>query len=239
MPTLYIIATPIGNLEDITLRAIRVLGKVDVLACEDTRRTRILFERHGIPSPSKIISYREQNEKTSTPGIVKLIEEGKTVGLVSDAGFPGISDPGYRVIGRGCRAGDQGRGDSRRRRCRNRAAFIRPPVRLIRVSRISTAKTGQLRHFLEAEREHNHTLVMYESPLRTGELLDAALEVLGDRKAVVCIELTKMFESIHRGFLSELTVEFKEKKIKGKVTVVIAGNNRKFMNGKMGTDYLT
>jgi 16S rRNA (cytidine1402-2'-O)-methyltransferase len=232
MSTLYIIATPIGNLEDISLRAIRILGEVDILACEDTRRTRILFERHKIPSPSKIISYREQNEKSSAQGIIKLLDDGKTVGLVSDAGFPGLNDPGYRVISEAVERGIK--------------IEVIPGAGAIETALLSSGlpsdsfvflgfppkKPGQLRHFLEAERDHNHTLVIYESPLRTADLLAAALEVLGDRKAAVCVELTKMFENVSRGYLSDLANEFKDKSIKGEVTVVIAGNNRKFLNSE-------
>jgi len=96
--SLYIVATPIGNLEDISHRAIRTLREVDVLACEDTRRTRILLDRYEIPRPEKLISYREENEKASAKGIIKLLEDGKDVAVVSDAGYPGISDAGYRLI---------------------------------------------------------------------------------------------------------------------------------------------
>jgi 16S rRNA (cytidine1402-2'-O)-methyltransferase len=228
MSTLFVIATPIGNLEDISHRAIRVLGEIDVLACEDTRRTRILLDRYEIKAPSKIISHREQNEKISGPGIIKLLEEGKTVGLVSDAGYPGLSDPGYRLISEAIERGIR--------------VEVIPGAGAIEVALLSSGlpsdsfvflgfpprKPGQLRRFFENERESPHTLVLYESPMRTGKLLGAALEVLGDRKAAVCIELTKMFEETKRGFLSELAEEFKEKKIKGEVTVVIAGNNPKF-----------
>lgn len=98
MGKLYIVATPIGNLEDITLRALRVLGELDALACEDTRRTRILYEKHGIRSPRTIFSYRESNEQQGALRILGLLAEGLTVGVCSDAGYPGISDAGYRVI---------------------------------------------------------------------------------------------------------------------------------------------
>lgn len=228
MSTLFVIATPIGNLEDISHRAIRVLGEIDVLACEDTRRTRILLDRYGIKAASKIISHREQNEKVSAPGIIKLLEEGKTVGLVSDAGYPGLSDPGYRLISEAIEKGIR--------------VEVIPGAGAIEVALLSSGlpsdsfvflgfpprKPGQLRRFFEEETESSHTLVIYESPMRTGKLLAAALEVLGDRKAAVCMELTKMFEETKRGYLSELAEEFKEKKIKGEVTVVIAGNNPKF-----------
>jgi 16S rRNA (cytidine1402-2'-O)-methyltransferase len=234
MSTLYVIATPIGNLEDITLRALRILGEIDVLACEDTRRTRILFERHKIKSPDRIISYREQNEKTAGPGIIKLLEEGRSVGLVSDAGFPGLSDPGYRLISEAVERGIK--------------VEVIPGAGAIETALLTSGlpsdsytflgfpprKPGALRRFLETERDQAHTLLIYESPLRTEKLLEAALEVLGDRKAAVCIELTKMFEEIRRGYLKDLIEEFRDKKIKGEVTVVIAGNNKKFVREQNG-----
>ena len=105
MATLYIVATPIGNLEDISFRAVRLLGSVDVLACEDTRTTRIILNRYEIPPPRKILSYREQNELRAARGIVKLMAQGQDVALCSDAGYPGISDPGYRVIDGAIQAG--------------------------------------------------------------------------------------------------------------------------------------
>jgi 16S rRNA (cytidine1402-2'-O)-methyltransferase len=225
---LYIVATPIGNLEDLTLRAIRILGEVDVLACEDTRRTRVLLDRHMIKRPGKIISYRERNEKNATPGILKLLDEGRKVAVCSDAGYPGISDAGYRLITGAVE--------------KEIPVVVIPGASAIPVALLSSGlptdsftfmgfpprKSGQMKRFLEAEKDGSHTLIIYESPMRVGKLLNVALEVLGDRKAAVCIELTKMFEETHRGYLAELIEEFGEKKIKGEVTVVIAGNNPKF-----------
>ena len=226
---LYIVATPIGNLEDMSFRAIRILGEVDVLACEDTRRTRILFEKYKIPSPGKIISYREQNEKIAAEGIIKLIEGGKSVALCSDAGYPGLSDPGYRLISA---AGERGI-----------EIVVIPGADSISVAVVVSGlptdsyiflgfppkKSGARRHFLEDEKDHSHTMVIFESPLRVSGLLQDAFEALGDRKAAVCVELTKKFEKVHRGYLSKLVELMKDKKIKGEVVVVIAGNNPKFV----------
>ncbi len=228
-PILYIVATPIGNLEDITLRAIRILGEVDVLACEDTRRTKNLLDKHKIPGPKKIISYREKNEKNAAPGIIKLLNEGKSVAVCSDAGYPGISDAGYRLIKEAVE--------------NNIKVVVIPGASAIPTALLSSGlptdsftflgfpprKSGQRKRFLIAEKENLHTLVIYESPFRVVKLLIDALEVLGDRKAAVCIELTKMFERTNRGYLSELIEEFEGKKIKGEVTIVIAGNKPDFI----------
>jgi 16S rRNA (cytidine1402-2'-O)-methyltransferase len=229
MPTLYIIATPIGNLEDLSFRAVRILGEIDILACEDTRRTRILLDRYQIPTPQKIISYREGNEKNAGNGILKLIDEGKSVGLVSDAGYPGLSDPGYRLVSEAVERGIK--------------IDVIPGASAIDTALVASGlpsdsftflgfpprKPISLRNFIGAEKESSHTLILFESPLRVDKFLEAAFEVLGDRKAAVCIELTKMFEAVHRGYLSDLLKEFTGKKIKGEVTIVVAGNNKKFM----------
>lgn len=226
--TLYVVATPIGNLEDISLRALRVMGSVDVLACEDTRFTRKIYERHQIPSPQTIFSYHEHNEPVAGARILGFLEAGQTVGLCSDGGFPGVSDPGYRIIAA----------------CRERRFAVDvipgPSAALVALvaSGLSTAsftfkgfpprKPGPRKKWLEMERDLPHTLVIYESPYRLGKLLQDACEVLGNRLAAVCIELTKKFEEVHRGYLEELTPVYLKKQPRGEITVVIAGNNPKF-----------
>lgn len=228
MSTLYVVATPIGNLEDITLRALRVLGEVEALACEDTRRTRRLFERHGIAGPRTVFSYHEHNEERAVKRILGLLAAGTRVAVCSDGGYPGISDPGFRVLTACHEAGH--------------AIEVLPgasavPVALL-ASGLSTAsytfkgftprKSGPRRRFLEAEQEHPHTLVLFESPFRVGKLLQDAHAVLGDRLAAVCIELTKKFERVDRDYLGALAERYADKQVKGEVTVVIAGNNPKF-----------
>jgi 16S rRNA (cytidine1402-2'-O)-methyltransferase len=231
---LYIIATPIGNLEDMTLRAIRVLGEVEALACEDTRHTRILFEKHGIRSPRTILSYREQNEAQAGQRIISLLKGGMSVGICSDAGYPGISDAGYRII---ARAVDEGLDVE----VIPGAGAVEPallssglPTSSFTFKGFPPKKPGVRRRFLEMEKDQPHTLIFYESPFRLAKLLEAALEVLGDRRAAVCLELTKQFERIRRGTLSELLAEFKDETIRGEITVVIAGNNPKFLSGAGG-----
>ncbi len=228
MAKLLIIATPIGNLEDITLRAVRVLGELHALACEDTRHTRILFEAHGISSPRIILSYREQNESQAEARIIGLMKEGLSVGICSDAGYPGISDAGYRIIRR---AIDEGFDVE----VLPGAGAVVPallssglPTSSYTFKGFPPRKPGVRRRFLAMEKDQPHTLVFYESPFRAQKLLVDALDVYGDRLAAVCIELTKKFERIHRGTLSQLVGQFTDHAIKGEVTVVISGNNPKF-----------
>jgi 16S rRNA (cytidine1402-2'-O)-methyltransferase len=227
-PTLYVIATPIGNLEDITLRALRILGEVDALACEDTRMTRRIFERHAVKSPRTIFSYHEHNEPAAGQRILGLLESGQSVALTTDGGYPGISDPGYRVIAE----------------CRNRGfrVDVIPGASAVTMALVASGlptssftfkgfpprKPGPRKTFLAAERDLPHSLVIFESPFRVGRLLQDALEVLGNRLAAVCIEMTKKFEEVHRGYLGELAERFKGKATKGEITVVIAGSNPKF-----------
>lgn len=236
MATLYIIPTPIGNLEDITLRALRILGEVDALACEDTRLTRRIFARHEVTAPGQIFSYHEHNEERAGRRILELLAAGKTVGLCSDSGMPGISDPGYRLIAEALAAGYE-------------VDVLPGPsavVTALVASGLSTAaflfkgfpprKGGKLRTFLEAESGREATLIFYESPYRVGKLLAAANEVLGDRQAAVCIELTKKFARVSRGYLADLAAEFSDKKVKGEVVVVIAGNHPKFTRARGDTE---
>lgn len=228
MGTLYLIATPIGNIEDLSHRAIRILGEVGALACEDTRITRRLFERYTIESPRTFFSYHEHNEVAAGNRILGLLEQGVNVGLCTDGGYPGISDPGYRIVASCCEAGHP---------IEVIPGASAVPVALL-LSGLSTSsytfkgfpprKSGPRKRFLEMDRELPHTLVIYESPFRVVALLKDAFDVFGDRHAAVCIELTKKFEKVHRGFLSELASTFGDQTIKGEVVVVIAGNHPKF-----------
>lgn len=229
MSTLYVIATPIGNLEDVTLRALRVLGEIDALACEDTRQTPKILAKHNIPRPAKIFSYHEHNEERAGRRILELLDEGLTVGICTNAGCPGISDPGYRVVSQ---AIERGHG-----------VEVLPGASAVHVALLASGlptssytfrgfppkKPGRRKQFLADDRDRPHTQIFFESPHRIGKFLADALDVLGDRAAGVCIELTKKFERVHRGHLSELADEFRDRKVKGEVTVVIAGNNPKFV----------
>ena len=226
--TLFVVATPIGNLEDVTLRAIRVLGNVDALACEDTRYTRRIFERHGIPSPKTIFSYHEHNEPGAGNRILGLLRDGQSVALCTKGGYPCISDPGYRIVSASREAGY--------------SVEVIPGAGAVTAALVASGlspatytfkgfpprKPGPRKRFLEIDRDLPHTLVLFESPRRLAKLLEDARDILGNRMAAVCIELTKQFEEVRRGFLNELAEQFRDVPVRGEVTVVIAGNNPKF-----------
>jgi len=225
---LVVIATPIGNLEDITLRAMRTLGELTALACEDTRHTRILFEAHKIASPRIILSYREKNESQAESRIIGFLKEGLSVGICSDAGYPGISDAGYRLISRAVEEGFEIEVIPGAGAVETALLSSGLPTSSFTFKGFPPRKPGVRRRFLTQDKDQPHTLIFYESPFRVAALLRDALEVYGDRRAAVCIELTKKFEKTHRGTLGELLELFKEATIRGEVTVVIAGNNPKF-----------
>ena len=225
---LSIIATPIGNLADISPRALQALREADVLACEDTRRTRILLEHYSLPRPPLVVSYREGIEESAGQRLVALLEEGKRVALCTDGGCPGISDPGYRLV--------------RLAAERHIPLEVIPGASAVFVALVASGlptssftfkgypprKGGPLHRFFEEEKDRPHTLVVFESPMRVGRTLRAAHEALGDREAAVCVELTKKFERTARGFLGELAAQFADQAVRGEVTLVIAGNNPKF-----------
>lgn len=226
--TLFVVATPIGNMEDITLRAQRILKEADVLACEDTRQTAKIYNYYEIPKPEIRVPYHEHNEKKMEERLLELLLEGKSVALCSDAGYPGISDPGYRIIARASEEGIP--------------VEVIPgasavPIALL-MSGLPTSsyvfkgfapkKSGQRQRFCREDGDRGHTMVIYESPYRVVKFLKDAYEALGDRMGAVCIELTKKFQRVHRGYLADLIEEFKDKTVKGEVVIVIAGNNPKF-----------
>lgn len=226
-PMLYAVATPLGNLGDLSPRARALLERVPVIACEDTRRTWQLLSALGIPRP-ELFSYRQGNEEGVARRIVGLVASGVPVALCSDGGYPGISDPGYRVL----RAFATGGlpftvlpGP-----CSVELALLLSglPTSSYTFKGFPPRKAGQLRTFFGQERDLPHTLVCLESPFRVKATLAAALEVLGDREAAVCLEMTKLHERVMRGTLSELCERLGARPPKGEVTVVIAGNNPKF-----------
>lgn len=224
---LHVIATPIGNLADLSPRALDAFKAASLIACEDTRRTWQLLTHFGVPRP-EMVSYRQGNEEKTTEYILKALAAGREVALCSDGGYPGISDPGYRLI-RACALG-------------NVPYEVIPGASAVNVallmSGLSTSSftfrgfpprgPGAVRNWFLEDKDKEHTLICYESPFRIGPTLEAALETLGDREAAVCIELTKLHERVSRGYLSDLAKEFKDAKVKGEVALVIAGNNPKF-----------
>ncbi len=226
--TLYVIGTPIGNLEDVSYRAVRVLGELSALACEDTRRTRQLLDRYEIPRPATMFSLHEHNEDRAARRVLELLDGGTSVGVCSDAGMPLVSDPGFTTVRMAAEAGHRVEAIPGPTAVTSALAVSGLPVASFTFKGFSPRKPGPRRRFLEADAEAAHTLVIYESPHRLAALLADALEVLGDRQACVCVELTKLYERVERGFLTDLCAIYGEAVPKGEVTVVIAGNHPKF-----------
>jgi len=219
---LYIVATPIGNLEDITLRALRVLKEVDLIAAEDTRHTRALLDRYGVARP--VTSYHEHNEKTKAHALVGRLKRGQSIALVSDAGTPVLSDPGYRLVREAIKA----------------AIPVVPlpgpsaMTALLSVSGLATdrfvfegflpARRRERRERLGALREEKRTMVFYEAPHRLKESLGDLLEILGDREAVMGREITKIHEEFLRGRLSEMRARVESEKPRGEITLAVGGS---------------
>ncbi len=224
---LSVLATPIGNLEDLTPRALRTLREAELIACEDTRRTWQLLTHHEIPRPT-MLSYRQGNEERTVERITSAIKAGTRVVLCSDGGYPGISDPGYRLLRRVTEADLPMEVIPGASAVPLALLYSGLPTSSYTFKGFPPRKPGPLRRFFEAEAELPHTMIVFESPYRVGKSLAAALEALGNRQAAVCIEMTKKFERIHRGDLSKLAEEFADKKVRGEVAIVIAGNNPKF-----------
>jgi 16S rRNA (cytidine1402-2'-O)-methyltransferase len=221
-PSLYLVATPIGNLEDITLRALRVLKEVDLIACEDTRQTLKLLSHYGIHT--RTVSYHEHNEMTKAAELVVNLEGGAKIALVTDAGMPGISDPGFRLIALAIRhhvpvVPIPGA-----------SAFLAAlvasglPTDSFRFSGFLPSKSGQRRKLLESIRESPRTQVFYEAPHRLLETLADVVEVMGDaRHVVVAREVTKLHEEFLRGRAKEILEQLKARgDVKGEITLLIA-----------------
>lgn len=230
MGKLSIIPTPIGNLEDITIRALRIFKELDVLACEDTRRTRKILTHYDIRKPRTILSYHEHNEHAAGKRILGLLKEGRHVGLCSDSGAPTVSDPGYRIVTEAIQAGHEI--DVLPGASATLTALISSglPTSSFTFKGFPPRKPGPRRRFIENEKDSPHTLIFFESPYRLGKFLQDAYDTLGNRRACVCLELTKKFERIHRAPLEELAVQFEGARPKGEITIIIAGNNPKFLH---------
>lgn len=218
---LYLVATPIGNLQDISLRALETLRQVDVIASEDTRKTGMLLKHFDIHKPQ--ISFHEHNEQSVGERIETLLKQGQSVALVTDAGTPGIADPGFTLVRRAIAAHIE-------------VTMIPGPTGLIMALVLSglpvhsftfrgfpPRKTIGRQKFLAIDKDSPHTLIFYESPYRLEEFLRDALTVYGDRQAAIANDLTKMFEHVARGTLSQLIEGLDRSKVKGEYVVVISG----------------
>ena len=217
---LYVVGTPIGNLEDITFRALRTLREADLIACEDTRRTQQLLNHYEIKTPT--ISYHEHNELTRAPELVLELEEGSHIALVSDAGMPVISDPGYRLVSLAVRHGIPVIPVPGASAFLAALAAAGLPVDKFRFLGFLPSRKGARRKALERVREATKTLVFYEAPHRLLEFLEDVRGILGDPPVVVAREVTKVYEEFLRGSASELLKQLKKKPIKGEITVLVA-----------------
>ncbi|MBI3743069.1 MAG: 16S rRNA (cytidine(1402)-2'-O)-methyltransferase [Chloroflexi bacterium] len=218
MPTLYIVGTPIGNLEDVTFRSLRVLREVSVVAAEDTRRAMVLFSRHGISTP--LVSYHEQGSRTKLAPLLEKLRE-HDVALITDAGMPGISDPGYALVTAALKQGARVEvvpGPSAVTAAL--AVSGLPPDQFVFLGFLPRTP-GERRRLLESVSRERRTLVVFEAPHRLRASLGDIAKVLGERRLAVCRELTKLHEEVFRGTASEALAHFESPR--GEITLVIAG----------------
>ncbi len=222
-PALYVVATPIGHLEDITLRALSVLKAVDLIAAEDTRKTGQLLRHFGITTA--LVSYHEHNETARTPDLMRRLQQGASIAVVTTAGTPGISDPGYRIVAAAAAAG-------------LRVVPVPGPVAAaaaLSASGLPTnaflfegflpKKAGKRSRQIKALASEVRTVILYESPQRIAALIAEMLPVFGDRRAVLAREMTKRYEEFIRGHLSEIQATLNRRAdIKGECTLIVAGS---------------
>ncbi|MFC3723220.1 16S rRNA (cytidine(1402)-2'-O)-methyltransferase [Neoaquamicrobium sediminum] len=220
-PALYLVATPIGNLGDITIRALETLAAADIVACEDTRVTRVLLDRYGIRR--RTTAYHEHNAAEAGPKLVEAVLAGKSVALVSDAGTPLVSDPGFRLVGDVVEAGGRVVPIPGASALLTALTASGLPSDTFLFAGFLPVKAGQRKTRLEELRAVPATLVFYESPRRLADCLAAMAEVLGDREAAIGRELTKTFEEMRRGALAALAQAYAgEDTPKGEVVICVA-----------------
>lgn len=221
---LYLVATPIGNLGDITIRAIDTLRAVDLVASEDTRKTGHLLKHFEIAKPQ--VAFHEHNEEQAGERLVAELLAGKSVALVTNAGTPGISDPGYSLVRRALAAGVEVTMLPGATALVMAVVLSGLPLHSFNFRGFTPRKSAARRSFFAEDAAAPHTLVYYESPYRLRASLTDALAVFGDRPAAVANDLTKLYERVWRGRLSEFIAEFQEAKLQGEFVLVIAGAGR-------------
>lgn len=218
---LYLVPTPIGNLGDISRRALEVLEKVDLVACEDTRVTGRLLTHYGFKK--KLISYHEYNERSRAGKLLAEVNAGRTVAVVTDAGTPGISDPAYRIVRTAIDSGiavEALPGPSALLPALTASGL---PTDRFFFEGFLSHKSAARRRRLEEVRAYPHTLVFYESPHRVGKCLNDMLEILGDRQACLAREISKKFEQYIRGTLSEIIQQIALRNVKGEIVLIVSG----------------
>jgi 16S rRNA (cytidine1402-2'-O)-methyltransferase len=219
---LYVVSTPIGNLGDISTRAVQILSNVDLIAAEDTRTTKVLLNHFGITTP--LISFFSHNESRRVPELIEKLRAGRSVALVTDAGTPGVSDPAFSIVRAAIASG--------------RRVIPVPGASALLAALVASGlpmdrflfegflpvKKGR-RSLLEDLRSEERTIVLYESPHRLRRTLDDLLQVLGNRRIAVGREMTKKFEEVLRGTITEVREEFRKKEPRGEFVIVVAGND--------------
>jgi 16S rRNA (cytidine1402-2'-O)-methyltransferase len=218
---LYIVATPIGNLEDLTIRALRILKEVDLIAAEDTRHSRKLLDHYGVKTA--LTSYHEHNEKPKAQKLVERMQGGERVALISDAGTPLLSDPGYRLVREAIRAGipiSPVPGPSALLAALSASGL---PVESFVFEGFLPAKKGERREKLQSLSGEARTLVFYETPHRLKECLADIREILGEREMVLARELSKWHEEFLRGSTGELILRLADQEVRGEFTLVVSG----------------
>lgn len=221
---LYIVSTPIGNLGDISLRALDTLRAVDTIVSEDTRKTGILLKHFSISKPQ--LSFYEQNERKQLPRILGQLKEGRDVALVTNAGTPAVSDPGFTLV----RAALEN--EIEITAIPGPTALVMAlvlsglPVHAFTFRGFPPRRSSARMRFMEVDKNSPHTLIFYESPHRLIKFLEDALKVFGDRPGAIANDLTKKFETIFRGTLSELIEQISKNKLLGEYTIVISGQGK-------------
>ncbi|HEY1235142.1 MAG TPA: 16S rRNA (cytidine(1402)-2'-O)-methyltransferase [Candidatus Binatia bacterium] len=218
---LYIVPTPIGNLEDITFRAVRVLKEVDLIAAEDTRHSQVLLNHYGIRTP--FTSYHEHNERSKARELVERLRQGTSVALLSDAGTPMISDPGYRLMVEAIAAGVQViplPGPSALTAALTAAGL---PTDRFAFEGFLPAKKSERRSTLEVLREDTRTLIFYETPHRLKETLGDMAEIFGDRDVAIGREISKVHEEFLRGTMCEIIAKLEQQNVRGEITLIVQG----------------
>jgi 16S rRNA (cytidine1402-2'-O)-methyltransferase len=218
---LYLVATPIGNLGDITLRALEVLRSVDFVISEDTRKTGTMLKHFEIKKPQ--LSFHEYNEQRVLPKILDLLEEGKNVALVTNAGSPAISDPGFILVRSAIEAGHALTAIPGPTALITALVLSGLPVHSFTFRGFPPRKSGGRRRFFAVDAASPHTLIFYESPHRLKAFFQDALAVYGNRRAAIANDLTKLFESVHRGTIEECLAYLENADLRGEFTVVISG----------------
>jgi 16S rRNA (cytidine1402-2'-O)-methyltransferase len=219
---LFVVATPIGNLEDITLRALAVLRSADLIAAEDTRKTAQLLSRHGITK--SLVSYHDHNERRRTPELLQRLRQGATIALVSNAGTPGISDPGYRLVSAAAAAGLRIVPVPGATAAAAALSASGLPTDAFVFAGFLSKKAGKRLTQIKALASEERTVILYESPLRIVALLAELHQILGDRQAVLARELTKIHEEFIRGRLSGILATLQARpEVKGECTLLLSG----------------